>query len=68
MHRDLIRVTFGVTPTVFRNTELIYSNDLARKLNHLVMMQFYLKGQIISSDGEVLDIFTIHRNQRLKFC
>ena len=35
MHRDLIRVTFGVTPTVFRNTELIYSNDLAREVESL---------------------------------
>ncbi len=29
MHRDTIRETFGVTPTVFRNTELAYSDDLA---------------------------------------
>jgi alpha-amylase len=26
-HENLIRETFGVTPTVFRNTELIYSNE-----------------------------------------
>jgi alpha-amylase len=29
-HADLIKETFGVTPTVFRNTELAYSNELAR--------------------------------------
>ncbi len=27
-HRDLMKRTFGVTPQVFRNTELIYFNDL----------------------------------------
>ncbi|MBN1765008.1 MAG: glycoside hydrolase family 57 protein [Sedimentisphaerales bacterium] len=29
MHRNLIRDTFGQEPAVFRNTELIYHNDLA---------------------------------------
>ena len=29
MHRDKIQELFGVTPTVFRNTELIYNNALA---------------------------------------
>ncbi|MDZ4829755.1 MAG: glycoside hydrolase family 57 protein [Phycisphaerae bacterium] len=37
-HEQLIRETFGVTPTVFRNTELIYSDELgahmARKGRH----------------------------------
>ena len=28
-HRDLIKKLFGQTPRVFRNTELIYNNDLA---------------------------------------
>jgi alpha-amylase len=28
-HEALLRKTFGVTPRVFRNTELIYSNELA---------------------------------------
>jgi alpha-amylase len=28
-HRELIKQEFGQTPTVFRNTELIYNNDLA---------------------------------------
>lgn len=30
LHRKKIRELFGVTPSVFRNTELIYSNDIAR--------------------------------------
>lgn len=29
MHRDKIQEVFGVTPQVFRNTELAYNNDLA---------------------------------------
>ncbi len=29
MHREAIQRLFGVTPTVFRNTELSYNNDLA---------------------------------------
>lgn len=30
LHRGLVRRLFGQTPTVFRNTELIYNNELAR--------------------------------------
>lgn len=30
MHRDKVQQLFGVTPQVFRNTELAYNNDLAR--------------------------------------
>lgn len=29
MHRDKVQQTFGVTPQVFRNTELSYNNDVA---------------------------------------
>ncbi len=29
-HDDLIRLLFGIEPTVFRNTELIYNNELAK--------------------------------------
>ena len=32
IHRAKIKELFGVTPTVFRNTELIYHNDLAREI------------------------------------
>ena len=31
-HEAIIRDTFGVTPRVFRNTELIFNNDLAREV------------------------------------
>jgi len=29
LHRDKVKKLFGVTPTTFRNTELIYNNELA---------------------------------------
>ena len=31
-HRRKLKELFGVTPTTFRNTELIYNNDLAREI------------------------------------
>jgi alpha-amylase len=34
-HRALIKELFGQTPRVFRNTELIYNNDLAHFVSHL---------------------------------
>jgi len=33
LHADRMRALFGVTPVVFRNTELIYSNELAREVS-----------------------------------
>jgi len=35
MHRDKVQELFGVTPTVFRNTELIYNNALAVEVEKL---------------------------------
>lgn len=35
MHRQMIRKLFGQTPTVFRNTELIYSNRIAHLAGQL---------------------------------
>lgn len=35
MHRRKIRDLFGVTPTVFRNTELIYSNEIAKMVEDM---------------------------------
>ncbi len=35
MHRTLIRHTFGLEPKVFRNTELIYNNELAHLVSQL---------------------------------
>jgi len=35
MHRRKVRDLFGVTPTVFRNTELIYNNEIARVVEEM---------------------------------
>lgn len=35
MHRELIQQEFGQTPTTFRNTELIYNNDLGKLIESL---------------------------------
>ncbi|KAA0217336.1 MAG: alpha-amylase [Leptolyngbya sp. PLA3] len=35
MHTQRIQDLFGQTPTVFRNTELIYSNELSRALSNM---------------------------------
>lgn len=35
MHRKKVRDLFGVTPTVFRNTELIYSNEIAKMVEDM---------------------------------
>lgn len=35
LHRDKIKRLFGVTPTVFRNTELIYNNRIAQTVETL---------------------------------
>ena len=35
MHRRLIKKLFGQEPRVFRNTELIYNNDLAHFISHM---------------------------------
>lgn len=34
-HRKKVEEVFGVTPTVFRNTELIYRNDIAKEIYRL---------------------------------
>ncbi len=34
-HRDKVKELFGVTPKVFRNTELIYNNDIAKEVEAL---------------------------------
>ncbi len=35
LHRRRIQALFGQTPTTFRNTELIYNNDLAKEVEQL---------------------------------
>ena len=32
MHKEIIQRLFGITPKVFRNTELIYNNDVAKEI------------------------------------
>src|SRR5258708_3652914 len=35
LHKKLLKQLFGVTPTVFQNTELIYSNDIAHEAERM---------------------------------
>ncbi|MCK5883055.1 MAG: glycoside hydrolase family 57 protein [Bacteriovoracaceae bacterium] len=35
MHTEKIKEVFGVTPTTFRNTELVYNNDLASAIEEM---------------------------------
>ena len=35
LHRDKVQQLFGVVPTAFRNTELIYSNELAKTVEEM---------------------------------
>lgn len=35
LHRDKLKRLFGITPTVFRNTELIYNNSLAVEVERM---------------------------------
>jgi len=35
MHSDKINFLFGITPKVFRNTELVYSNEVAEEISKL---------------------------------
>jgi alpha-amylase len=44
MHSDLVRYLFGVTPRVFRNTELIYNNDIARAAEELGYIGVLIEG------------------------
>lgn len=49
MHSDLMKEVFGVTPRVFRNTELIYSDDIGREVFDLGF-----KGQLMEGAKQVL--------------
>jgi len=44
MHMATIKRLFNVTPTVFRNTELIYQNALARKVEDMGFKAILLEG------------------------
>ncbi len=44
LHRGAIKAIFNVEPTVFRNTELIYNNDIADIIEHLGYQAILLEG------------------------
>src|SRR3989344_4369555 len=44
LHRKKIKSLFGQTPKVFRNTELIYNNDLAKEISDLGFKATLLEG------------------------
>jgi alpha-amylase len=44
MHADKIRELFGVTPFVFRNTELIYRNDIAEQVSDMGYLGMLAEG------------------------
>jgi alpha-amylase len=44
MHSNKIQQLLGVKPTVFRNTELIYSDDIGRKVNDLGFTGIFTDG------------------------
>lgn len=35
LHREIVERLFGVTPSVFRNTELIYNNEVAKEIEEM---------------------------------
>lgn len=49
-HQQKIKEMFGLTPEVFRNTELIYNNDIAREVENLGF-----KGILAEGADRVLD-------------
>lgn len=43
-HIDLMACEFGITPRVFRNTELIYSDSIATKISELGLQGIFVEG------------------------
>ena len=43
-HREKVQSLFGVTPTVFRNTELIYNNDIGERVKNLGFTGMLIEG------------------------
>jgi len=43
-HSDIIEKLFGKRPTTFRNTELIYSNDIARQVQEMGFLTMLTEG------------------------
>lgn len=44
-HDDLVKMVFGIEPRIFRNTELIYSNELAKYISALGYKGLLCEGQ-----------------------
>ncbi len=44
LHKEKIKKLFNITPTVFRNTELIYNNALAKKVEQMGYKAVLLEG------------------------
>lgn len=44
LHKEKIYKTFGVSPKIFRNTELIYNNDLASEISKLKYEGIIIEG------------------------
>jgi alpha-amylase len=59
-HRQMIINEFAYIPTVFRNTELLYSNDIGKQVFQLGFKGMYLDG--IESILHGRDTNTIYRN------
>ncbi|MDP2691831.1 MAG: glycoside hydrolase family 57 protein [Candidatus Gracilibacteria bacterium] len=49
-HREMIKTHFGIEPTIFRNTELIYSNEIAEFIR-----QMGFKGILAEGADHILD-------------
>jgi len=43
-HRNLIETTLGISPSIFRNTELIYNNDIAHIVSRLGYSGMLMEG------------------------
>ena len=60
LHTSLMQELFGVTPTVFRNTELIYNNDLA----HFLASQNRFEAVLCEGADHILD----YRSPDFPYC
>jgi alpha-amylase len=50
-HRNLVKELFGVEPVVFRNTELIYNNDLAKLVRQMGFKGMLCEGMVSILNG-----------------
>ena len=68
MHRRKIKELFGQEPRVFRNTELIYNNDLAHFVSHMGYDAILAEGadQILGTAAPISS--TARRTRRSSSC